>query len=120
MLEKMPRGLGHALRGVRAGYEKIIAEDAAFAQIPDSITLESPAFADGGDLPAPARRPIPPTGHGPRLYAFQIFALDRKLDFDHPPGRKAVVNAAPTSASDHAGASQRQLRRLVGRRGGGD
>src|ERR1700710_1677223 len=51
MLEKMPRGLGHALRGVRAGYEKIIAEDAAFAQAPDSITLESPAFADGGDIP---------------------------------------------------------------------
>jgi hypothetical protein len=32
MLEKMPRGLGPALRGVRAGYEKIIAEDGAFAQ----------------------------------------------------------------------------------------
>jgi Raf kinase inhibitor-like YbhB/YbcL family protein len=164
MLEKMPRGLGHALRGVRAGYEKIIAEDDAFAQVPETIFLESPAFADGADLPdrytadgerisppltwrgapgaaaslvlivedpdAPSAEPLvhllawdlppeltsidegldetlgrnsflqtaylppdPPTGHGPHLYAFQIFALDRKLDFDHPPGRKAVVHA---------------------------
>jgi Raf kinase inhibitor-like YbhB/YbcL family protein len=173
MLEKIPRGLGHALRGVRAGYEKIIAEADPFAQIPDTISLESPAFADGGDIPdrftadgdqisppliwrdapagaaslvlvvedpdAPSHEPLvhllawdlppdltsvdeglfksphhegldenlgrnsflrtaylppdPPTGHGPHLYAFQIFALDRKLDFDHPPGRSAVVAA---------------------------
>ena len=33
--------------------------------------------------------PDPPTGHGPHLYAFQIFALDRKLDFGHPPARSA-------------------------------
>jgi Raf kinase inhibitor-like YbhB/YbcL family protein len=173
MLEKMPRGLGHALRGVRAGYEKIIAEDAAFTQIPDAITLESAAFEDGGEIPtrytadgerispplawrgtpgdaeslvliiedpdAPSAEPLvhllawdlppdlasldeglfrsphhegldenlgrnsylqtaylppdPPTGHGPHLYAFQIFALDRKLEFDHAPGRSAVVDA---------------------------
>ncbi|WP_426000481.1 hypothetical protein [Caulobacter sp. DWR1-3-2b1] len=37
--------------------------------------------------------PDPPTGHGPHLYALQIFAFYRKLDFDHPPGRKAVVEA---------------------------
>ena len=37
--------------------------------------------------------PDPPTGHGPHLYAFQIFALDRRLDFDHAPGRKSVVDA---------------------------
>ena len=53
MLEKLPRGLGHALRGVRAGYEKIIAEDDAFAQTPDTITLESPAFSDGGEQISP-------------------------------------------------------------------
>lgn len=172
MLEKIPRGLGHALRGVRAGYEKIIAED-AFPQAPETITLESSAFSDGGDIPdrytadgekispplawrdvpanaegvvlvvedpdAPGPEPLvhllvwdlppelgsideglfkspdhegldeslgrnsflqtaylppdPPTGHGPHLYAFQVFALDRKLDFDHAPGRKALVEA---------------------------
>ena len=37
--------------------------------------------------------PDPPSGHGPHLYVFQIFALDRKLDFDGPPARKAVVEA---------------------------
>lgn len=37
--------------------------------------------------------PDPPKGHGPHLFVFQIFALDRKLDFVHPPGRKTVVEA---------------------------
>jgi phosphatidylethanolamine-binding protein (PEBP) family uncharacterized protein len=37
--------------------------------------------------------PDPPTGHGPHLYVFQMFALDRKLDFDNHPGRGEVVKA---------------------------
>ncbi len=37
--------------------------------------------------------PDPPTGHGPHLYAFQLFALDRQLSFDHPPSLKAVTEA---------------------------
>jgi hypothetical protein len=37
--------------------------------------------------------PDPPSGHGPHLYVFQLFALDRKLAFDKPPSRKAVVAA---------------------------
>jgi Raf kinase inhibitor-like YbhB/YbcL family protein len=173
MLEKIPEGLGRALRGVRAGYEKVVSEDAAFADAPDCITLESPAFADRTSIPprftadgeklspplawsgvpegtkglvlivedpdAPSPEPLvhllvfdlppelsglpegelkspghagldedlgrnsflqagwlppdPPTGHGPHLYVFQMFALDRRLDFDRPPGRGAVVNA---------------------------
>ncbi len=141
----------------------------AFASIPDTISVESPAFADGGDIRDPfkadgerrlsvsrccrrGRRPgrdhgrsgrpsveplvhllawdlpphlrsidegllfaahmtrgrrdaraqflspsaylppDPPTGHSP-LYAFQVFAPDRKLDFDQTPGRQAVVHA---------------------------
>ena len=44
MLEKIPAGLGHALRGVRAGFEKIVSEDEAFASIPDAIYLTSPRF----------------------------------------------------------------------------
>ena len=173
MLEKIPAGLGHALRGVRAGFEKIVAEDPEFAGVADSIRLESPAFDDGGALPArytadgegisppliiadapPSARalalivedpdapspeplvhllsfdlppeigelpeglfrspkhegleedlgrnafhkaaylpPDPPKGHGPHLYVFQVFALDRRLDFEHPPSRKQVVEA---------------------------
>src|ERR1700744_2877764 len=52
MLEKIPTGLGHALRGVRAGFEKIVSEDAALSGVADSIRLESPAFEDGGSIPA--------------------------------------------------------------------
>ncbi|RAK56541.1 YbhB/YbcL family Raf kinase inhibitor-like protein [Phenylobacterium deserti] len=37
--------------------------------------------------------PDPPRGHGPHLYVFQLFALDRKLSFDHAPSRGAVVEA---------------------------
>lgn len=37
--------------------------------------------------------PDPPTGHGPHLYCFQVFALGRKLSFDRPPGRDKVVEA---------------------------
>jgi Raf kinase inhibitor-like YbhB/YbcL family protein len=173
MLEKIPAGLGHALRGVRAGFDKIVSEGDAFAAIPDVIRLESPAFDDGGAIPArytedgekisppltiaaavpgaaalalivedpdaPAPEPIvhllvwdlapttavlaeglfksphhqgldetlgrnsflgagwlppdPPTGHGPHLYVFQIFALDRALGFDGHPTRSQLVGA---------------------------
>jgi Raf kinase inhibitor-like YbhB/YbcL family protein len=173
MLEKIPAGLGHALRGVRAGYEKVVSEGDDFVHIPDSIALESPAFDDGGSIPprytadgvkispplsvrqapddaealvlivedpdAPAPDPLlhllawdlppdlqelpegelkspghnglaenlgrnayqqtawlppdPPKGHGPHLYVFQVFALDRKLDFARAPRRKDVIEA---------------------------
>jgi len=172
MLEKIPEGVGRALRGVRAGFEKVVSES-AFATAPYAIILESPAFEDGGSIPtrytedgekispplswrgapgaaqsmvlvvedpdAPTPEPLihllawdlppdlerldegtfrspkhegldevlghnsfhksaylppdPPTGHGPHLYVFQIFALDRKLSFDRPPSRAAVVDA---------------------------
>jgi len=36
-------------------------------------------------------RPVP--GHGPHVYAFQLFALDRALSFAKPPSRKALVQA---------------------------
>jgi Raf kinase inhibitor-like YbhB/YbcL family protein len=173
MLEKIPSGVGRALSGVRAGYNKVLSEADAFIQIPDRIALESPAFEDGGSIPprysadgdkisppltfrgappaaealalivedpdAPSPEPLvhlivwdlppdlrelpegelkspghagleenlgrnsyqqtawlppdPPTGHGPHLYVFQVFALDRKLDFEHPPNRRALADA---------------------------
>jgi Raf kinase inhibitor-like YbhB/YbcL family protein len=172
MLEKLPHGLGRALRGVRAGYDKVLSENPDFARVPDSIDLRSPAFDDGGSIPprytadgekispplvwkgpgdaeglvlvvedpdAPRSEPFvhllawdlppdlgeipegefkspghaglnevlgrnaylqtawlppdPPAGHGPHLYVFQLFALDRKLDFARPPGLKAVARA---------------------------
>jgi Raf kinase inhibitor-like YbhB/YbcL family protein len=37
--------------------------------------------------------PDPPPGHGPHRYVFQMFALDRPLSFDKPPGRKELLAA---------------------------
>ncbi|MDB5437922.1 MAG: YbhB/YbcL family Raf kinase inhibitor-like protein [Caulobacteraceae bacterium] len=173
MLQHMPRPLGRALRGVRAGFEKVASEQPSFVQADDTIELTSPAFDDGGSIPdrytadgdlispplevrnipagaislallvedpdAPAPEPLvhllawdlppgqyaldeglfksphhegldenlgrnsflqsawlppdPPTGQGPHLYVFQLFALDRKLAFEAPPGRKAFLDA---------------------------
>ena len=35
--------------------------------------------------------PSPPPGHGPHRYAFQLFALDAKPRFEHPPGRAMLL-----------------------------
>jgi Raf kinase inhibitor-like YbhB/YbcL family protein len=37
--------------------------------------------------------PDPPPGHGPHRYAFQLYALDEKLSFASPPGRRALLSA---------------------------
>jgi len=37
--------------------------------------------------------PSPPPGHGPHRYAFQVFALDKRPEFDWPPGRKFFLQA---------------------------
>jgi Raf kinase inhibitor-like YbhB/YbcL family protein len=172
MLEKIPAGVGRALRKVRAGQDMLVGDRAELAA-PQSIDLSSPEFADGEPIPArytadgekvspplawsnipegtrsltlivedpdaPAPQPLvhllafdlppdmtelpeglfkspkhdgldedlgrnayrqaaylppdPPLGHGPHLYTFQLFALNRRLDFDRPPSRAAVVSA---------------------------
>jgi Raf kinase inhibitor-like YbhB/YbcL family protein len=51
MLETLPAGLGRALSGLRAGLEKLAINHDALAELPDTITLISPAFADGEALP---------------------------------------------------------------------
>lgn len=50
MLEKIPAPVGRALRGLRAGHDRV-ASERAFAAAPDAIFLESPAFEDGGRIP---------------------------------------------------------------------
>lgn len=37
--------------------------------------------------------PDPPPGHGVHRYAFQVYALDRSLDFAGSPGRGALLDA---------------------------
>jgi Raf kinase inhibitor-like YbhB/YbcL family protein len=46
------RLIGKALRGVRAGDRYLAWNDAALATVPDSLRLSSPAFAEGGVIPA--------------------------------------------------------------------
>jgi Raf kinase inhibitor-like YbhB/YbcL family protein len=51
MLEKIPHALGEALSGLKSGMDKTAAF-ASFADIPATVMLTSPAFADGADMPA--------------------------------------------------------------------
>ena len=51
MLEKIPNAVGEALSGLKAGLEKT-AFHAAFPDIPASLAVSSPAFADGSAMPA--------------------------------------------------------------------
>jgi Raf kinase inhibitor-like YbhB/YbcL family protein len=52
MLEKLPHQVGEALHGARAGVDKIVSADEAFASAPAILKLTSPAFTDGGAIPA--------------------------------------------------------------------
>ncbi len=52
MLEKMPAGIGRALKGVRPGMETLVTQDAAFAAVPDVIAITSTAFQADGEIPA--------------------------------------------------------------------
>lgn len=116
MLETVPRALGAALPGVRAGLDGT-AYHAAFAEVPETLSLTSPAFADGGVMPARFTQdgagaspdgarigtngvlkrgwppPDPPTWHGAHAYLFQIYALDRTLDLPDATGRGDLVAA---------------------------
>jgi hypothetical protein len=51
MLEKMPRVLGEALAGLKAGLEKTTYHE-GFPAIAESMTLTSAAFSNEGTLPA--------------------------------------------------------------------
>lgn len=52
MLEKTPRPLGEALKGARAGMDKLACRSDEFLDIPRSIELTSTAFAERGAIPA--------------------------------------------------------------------
>jgi hypothetical protein len=51
MLEKLPAALGRVLRGARPGMEELVINNDALAEVPETIVLTSPAFADGEPLP---------------------------------------------------------------------
>ena len=51
MLEKIPSVVGEALSGLKAGTEKTAFHE-VFADVPVTLALTSPAFADGAAMPA--------------------------------------------------------------------
>ncbi len=52
MLEKTPRPVGEALRGARAGLDKLTCRSDRFLDIPRTIALASPAFEDRASIPS--------------------------------------------------------------------
>ena len=52
MLEKIPAGVGRALRSVRPGMETLVSQDDAFAAVPEVIAITSSAFRPDGAIPA--------------------------------------------------------------------
>lgn len=51
MLEKLPAGIGRALKTIRPGTESLVTEDEAFAAVPDVIAITSTAFHADGTIP---------------------------------------------------------------------
>ena len=51
MLENVPRVVGEALRGVAPGVDKLMTNK-DFSDAPRAIAVSSPAFAEGGPIPA--------------------------------------------------------------------
>ncbi len=51
MLEKLPHGVGEALKGARHGLDAILYHQEAAASAPESLTLTSSAFQDGAAIP---------------------------------------------------------------------
>ena len=51
MLEKLPHAIGHVLKGKGPGLDKTVYFGEFIDSAPESITVKSPAFADGGTIP---------------------------------------------------------------------
>ncbi|WP_428377683.1 YbhB/YbcL family Raf kinase inhibitor-like protein [Lichenicoccus sp.] len=52
MLEKLPAGVGRALKSVRPGTQALVTQDASFADVPDVIAVTSTAFPPDGPIPS--------------------------------------------------------------------
>ena len=79
MLEHVPHWLGHALRGIRAGADKLAILQPELGGSFEAIELSSPAFADGGRLPprftADGEGVSPPLVWGPLPAGTRALAL---------------------------------------------
>jgi Raf kinase inhibitor-like YbhB/YbcL family protein len=91
MLQNVPKLVGHALEGVRAGMRNVVFFETGIADIPEIITVESAAFHDGGALPQrftdDGAGLSPPLGiHGvpPKTAALILIVEDADSPTPHP------------------------------------
>ena len=105
MLEHVPHWLGHALRNLRAGADKLCIVQPELGGAFAAIELSSPAFADGARLPprftADGEGISPPLLWGPLPEGTQSLALiveDPDAPAPQPLVHAVVWNIAPTEA----------------------
>lgn len=95
MLEHVPHWLGHALRNVRAGAEKLCILQPELGGSFAALELSSPAFADGGRLPprftADGEGVSPPLVWGPLPEGTHSLALI--VEDPDAPSRQPLVHA---------------------------
>ena len=70
------------------GFQEAAFDGDAMITTRCGAVLGKNSFLSLGWLP-----PDPPTGHGPHRYAFQIYALDVRLELEEGAGRSALVQA---------------------------
>jgi len=105
VLEKLPAGLGRALRGVRPGLTKLAFNDDRLADVVATIDVTSPAFAEDG--PVPTRYTADGAGLSPPLEwshvpieAASVVLLIEDADSPMPhPLVHAIVWNLPAGAS---------------------
>jgi hypothetical protein len=92
-----PQPLVHAIVWDLPGNDGSLAEGALPSASGGSLAATRNAAGDSmgrnSYLSARYLPPDPPPAHGLHRYVFQVFALDRVLRFDAPPGRSALLNA---------------------------
>src|SRR5438045_2867643 len=64
MLQHLPHTIGHWLKNVRPGFDKLVYNDFMFSQVPETIKVTSPSFGQGAAIPvdytADGRKISPP------------------------------------------------------------
>ncbi len=120
MLEKLPRGLGRALSGVRSELTALLCNDASLPHVPAEIEVTSSAFANGAALPArctadgPGSSPPLAWTHAPeRTAELMLLIEDPDAPLPHPlvhaiawglRGRHGAIAEGALSGASQGGA----------------
>ena len=111
MLQNVPPGLGRALQGVRGSADDLVSADEAFAAVPEMIQLTSPAFAQGGPIPAryteDGERISPPLvwiGVPPEAESLVLLIEDQDSPTPRPLVHAILADMKPADGELEAGA----------------